>query len=114
MRTIVNMVITNPQLLSVLTMVGIGCLASLFTPGVAFADFDPSTALKSVLNFFQLLILLAAAKIIAEYIGKGHIVPAVIAIIAGAFFYVVLDPDLMKEIGNGLKLLLKLKGSSQQ
>lgn len=103
-------IITNPQLLSILTMVGIGVVASFVTPGIAYADFDPNNAVKSVLSFFQLLILLGAAKIIFEYVGKGHLVPAAITVIAAAFFYVILDPDLMKEIGGGLKSLLKMGG----
>ena len=92
-------------------MVAISFLASFSTPEVAFADLDITASAKSVLSFFQLLIVLAAAKIITEFVGKGHLVPAVITVIAAAFLYVVIDPEIMKEIGGGIKALLKMKGS---
>lgn len=111
---LISFILNKPQIISVLTMVAISFLVSFSTPGIAFADFDPNTAVKSVLSFFQLLIILAAAKIVAESIGKGHVVPAAITILAAAFFYVILDPELMKEIGSGFKALLKMKGSGSE
>jgi hypothetical protein len=38
---------------------------------------------------------------------RSQVIPAIIAMLAGAFLMTVLDPDVMKAIGDGIKGLLE-------
>lgn len=112
---IIFYMITKQKTITVLTALFILMLSWFASPGAVYAEgFDPEESGKSVLRFFALVILCAAGFGLIKLIASGHIVPAVILLVVAAFFYVVLDPDVMKEIGAGFKAILKIKNSGNQ
>lgn len=84
----------------------VALITSFCCPEPAAAVFKPNEAVEHIIDFFQLLIVAAAAYLAITLIGKGNIVPAVIAVLGGAFLYVVTDPKLMEEFGKSIKDLI--------
>lgn len=76
----------------------------------AFA-WDPNTAVTNALKFIGLLILAAGAVAAITLFTKAQIIPAIVVIVAAAFLYVVLDPNIMKSVGEGFKDMLGVGGS---
>lgn len=114
-RKIIFYMLTKQKALTAITVLIILMATTFASPGAVYAEgFDPEESGKSVLRFFALLILCAAGFGLIKLIASGHIVPAVILLAAAAFFYVVLDPDIMKEIGAGIKSIMKIKNSGNQ
>ncbi len=77
----------------------------------AFAAFDAMDAANKVLGFIQLVIIVAAAAAAITLFIRSQIVPAVILVVAAALVYVLLDPNIMKDLGQGFANLIGL-GSS--
>lgn len=89
---------------------GVGFLVALLalgSPTSALAAFDPNAAALNILGFIKLLILVACAVVAVTMILRSQVIPAIIAMLAGAFLMTVLDPDVMKAIGDGIKGLLE-------
>lgn len=95
----------KPELFIAIFAFGLLCSAAF--PAAAFA-WDANAAAISLLDFLKTLIIVAAGAVAVTLIFRSQIVPAIVVIVASAFFYVILSPDLMKAIGEGLKGLINL------
>ncbi len=76
----------------------------------AFA-WNPKEAATGALSFVGLIILVVGALTAVSLISKSQLIPAGIAIVIVCFIYVILNPEIMKSIGEGFKDILGLGGS---
>lgn len=106
-----NGFVSRHQLQLIVLMCATVIVLSCLHPFPAYANVDPEASARSFLRFIALLILCAAGGGALKSIASGHMVPAVILVLGGAFLSTALDPDLMSAIGNGISSLLKLKSS---
>ncbi len=91
----------GPQLLTLAVMAG---MAAVFTaPTGAEAAFNPTTAAENTLAFFQLILIVAACVIGVACIMRSQIVGAVVTIAVAAFIYVMTEPGMITDLGDGIK-----------
>jgi len=81
----------------------IGITLALTQPALAF---DPKEATTGLLDFVGLILILAVGVAVVVLITKHQVMPAVVLVLAGAFLYAVLNPDVMKSIGEGFATLI--------
>lgn len=110
-RAMTQYLLVRPQLKTFLTAAAFGLIFCAAFPHAALA-WDPQAAATSILNFIKLLIVVAAAAVAVMMVFRSQVIPAAVVVLAAAFFYAVLTPEIMQSIGEGLKALLKLSGSS--
>jgi flagellar motor component MotA len=110
-RAMTQYLLVRPQLKTFLTAAALGLIFYAAFPHTAMA-WDANAAALSILSFFKTLIIVGAAATAVLMVFRSQIIPAVVVVIAAAFFYVILTPEIMQSIGEGLKALFKLSGSS--
>lgn len=73
----------------------------------ALAAFNAEAQARNVLKFIALIILIAAAVGALTMLVRGLIVQAILLFIgAGLLYFLVANPDVVQDIGNGLSNLL--------
>lgn len=94
-----------------LLVAALGLVFCAVFPHAAMA-WNAEQAVRSILDFFKLLIIVGAAAVAVLMVFRSQVIPAVVVVIAAAFLYVVLTPEIMQSIGEGIKELLKLSGGA--
>jgi len=77
-------------------------LAVFAVPDPALASFNPENAGNTILNLFKIILVIAAAAIAVVSLMRSAIVPAIVAVLAAGFIYVMLTPNMLSALGQGI------------
>lgn len=109
-RSVVAFFASKPQAGTLAAVALMGAIFYSAFPAPAMAAWDANAAALGILEFLKTLIIVGAAATAVMMVFRSQIIPAIIVVIAAALLYVVLTPDIMQSIGEGLKALFKFSG----
>lgn len=96
----------KPQMLALFLLAGF--TAFFMDPSQACAA-DLNASAVAILNFFKLLILIVVCVGVFSALARSNLIQAVLAVLAVAFIFYMIDPDVMRGLGESIFGTFKLK-----